>query len=195
MAIPSPHVIREIITGAVAGRGLDVEDVRVVRAGAKSQVTVLVDGDTPPDLDALERVTAEVSAALDAAEAAGRAEFGAQPYTLEVSTPGVDHPLTEPRHWRRNRGRLVRLPGDAGLARIGALDPDGARVVLVDAAAPGGRGRGGRAGGSGPGLRVAGLGAVAGAVVEVEFGPAPRPEAELAGLDFTAARTRLEEDK
>ena len=41
---------------------------------------------------------------------------------LEVSSPGVDRPLTLPRHWRRNVGRLVKVtrpgllhrPGDGG---------------------------------------------------------------------------------
>ena len=35
--------------------------------------------------------------------------LGDEPYTLEVSSPGVDRPLTLPRHWRRNVGRLVAV--------------------------------------------------------------------------------------
>ena len=34
--------------------------------------------------------------------------MGEQPYTLEVTSPGTDRPLTQPRHWRRNQGRLVK---------------------------------------------------------------------------------------
>ena len=83
-------------------------------------------GDTHPSSDVLEELSREISGIFDAAEADGKLNFGAG-YTLEVSTPGVDLPLTAPRHWRRNRGRLVSIehgdvPGKSEKWRIGALD-------------------------------------------------------------------------
>ncbi|MBV7295242.1 ribosome maturation factor RimP [Corynebacterium sp. TAE3-ERU12] len=189
MAYPSAETVTSIVERPAAARELDIEDVKIVRAGAKSQVTVLVDGETAPDLDTLEALTEEISAALDAAEASGKAEFGSQPYRLEVSTPGVDHPLTRPRHWRRNQGRLARVEvagEDFTLARIGALSDDETRVILIPTVARGTKkGQGKKA--PEPTAIAVPLEKLNQAVVEVEFTPAPETEAHLAGLDFDAA--------
>lgn len=190
MAIPAPEKIEEFVSPALAQLGLDVEGVKVVRAGARSQVIVTVDADARPDLDLIEEATREVSEALDAAESRGEADFGAQGYTLEVSTPGVDAPLTLARHWRRNRGRIVQLmlhDGTSLPARIGALSPEGDAVILVISAGPKGRPKA-------VGQRVQ-LAEVAQAVVQVEFSNPPAVETEFAGLDYDDALTRLEDNK
>ena len=190
MAIPAPEKIEQFVSPALAQIGLDVEDVKVVRAGAKSQVIVLVDADERPDLDVLEQATYEVSSALDAAEARGEADFGAQGYTLEVSTPGIDAPLTQPRHWRRNRGRIAEISladGSAIAARIGALSPDEESIILVTSKGPKGRWKA-------VGQRVQ-LTNVARAVVQVEFSNPPAAEKDFAGLDYDDALTRLEDNK
>lgn len=190
MAIPAPEKIEEFVSPVLNEIGLDVENVKVVRAGAKSQIIVQVDADERPDLDVLEQVTHEVSAALDAAEARGDADFGTQGYTLEVSTPGIDAPLSQPRHWRRNRGRIAEISladGTSLTARIGALSPDGESVILVTSKGPKGR------------LKAVGqcfqLTDVARAVVQVEFSNPPAAEKEFAGLDYDDALTRLEDNK
>jgi ribosome maturation factor RimP len=67
---------------------------------------VIVDRDGGIDLDEVAEVSRAISAALDTGNA-----FGEAAYTLEVTSPGVDRPLTEPRHWRRNVGRLVEVGG------------------------------------------------------------------------------------
>ena len=190
MAIPAPEKIEQFVSPALAQIGQDVEDVRVVRAGAKSQVIVLVDADERPDLDVLEQATHEVSSALDAAEARGEADFGTQGYTLEVSTPGIDAPLTQPRHWRRNRGRVAEISladGSAIAARIGALSPDEEFIILVTSKGPKGRLKA-------VGQRVE-LTNVARAVVQVEFSNPPAAEKDFAGLDYDDALTRLEDNK
>ena len=54
--------------------------------------------------------------------------MGEAPYTLEVTSPGIDRPLTLPRHWRRNVDRLVKVDADDGAAvtgRIAGSDDDG----------------------------------------------------------------------
>jgi ribosome maturation factor RimP len=60
--------------------------------------------------------------------------MGEQPYTLEVTSRGVDRPLTLPRHWRRNKGRLVKVTlvegGQVTTARIGASDDEGVTLVV-----------------------------------------------------------------
>ena len=89
-------------------QGYDLEEVSVTAAGRRSLIRVTVDGDDGIDLDGIATVSRAVSEALDAAEQDGPAFAG--PYVLEVSSPGVDRPLTEPRHWRRALGRLVTVP-------------------------------------------------------------------------------------
>ncbi|MFD5867183.1 ribosome maturation factor RimP [Corynebacterium sp. NPDC060344] len=188
MAFPPAEAIADVIRPAAAAHGLDIEDVKVTGAGRKSQVTVLVDGDDAPDLGAIEAVTRDISAALDDAEAARTIRFGELEYTLEVSTPGVEAPLAAPRHWRRNRNRLVRIrlaDGGQVVGRIGALDDDGGRVIIVTSTGPKGRPKATGA--------VLELASVEQAVVEIEFSKAPAVELDLAGLDFDDAATRLEE--
>jgi ribosome maturation factor RimP len=125
-----------LLTPVVATFGADLEDVAVTRAGSRSVVRVTVDRDGGLDLDAVADVSRAVSEMLDGEEA-DRLLRGA--FVLEVSTPGVDRPLTEPRHWRRARGRLVsvnRRTGGPLLARVREAGDD--RVVLAGEDLPGG---------------------------------------------------------
>jgi ribosome maturation factor RimP len=94
-----------LLEPAVSALGLDLEGVRVTAAGRRRLLRVTVDADGGVSLDDIEQVSRELSAVLDQAAAMGEA-----PYTLEVSSPGVDRPLTEPRHWRRAVGRLITAP-------------------------------------------------------------------------------------
>lgn len=98
-----------LIGPVVAAAGMDLESVRASVAGRRRLLRVVVDSDHGVSLDDAAEVSRDVSAALDATDV-----MGDMPYTLEVSSPGVDRPLTEPRHWRRARGRLVRVPVTAG---------------------------------------------------------------------------------
>jgi ribosome maturation factor RimP len=99
--------LSEIIGPVAAAAGFDLEHLAVSRVGRRHVVRLTVDADGGVDLDAVARLSREVSAALDEVEA-GTGELISGEYDLEVSSPGVDRPLTEPRHWRRNVGRLVR---------------------------------------------------------------------------------------
>jgi ribosome maturation factor RimP len=83
---------------------MDLESVRVTAAGRRRLLRVVVDSDRGVSLDDAAAVSRELSAALDAL-----AVMGDHAYTLEVSSPGVDRPLTDPRHWRRAVGRLVQV--------------------------------------------------------------------------------------
>lgn len=97
----------DVLGPVVAAAGYDLEDISVTAAGRRSLVRVSVDADGGIDLDAVAEVSRVISDALDA-DAEGGSAF-ASPYVLEVSSPGVDRPLTEPRHWRRAVGRLVQV--------------------------------------------------------------------------------------
>jgi ribosome maturation factor RimP len=130
MSVPGTPDITDRLTGLLAGPiealGLDLEAVDLSRAGKRSVLRVAVDKDGGVDMDDIAAATAEVSRVLDDGDAMGN-----QAYTLEVSSPGVDRPLTLPRHWRRNTGRLVKATlaeGDDVTGRIVATDDSGADV-------------------------------------------------------------------
>jgi len=116
-----------VIEPVIAGAGYDLEDVKLSRAGRRHVLRVLVDTDGGINLDDVAVVSRAISAALDEAEEAG-GEVLAGEYQLEVGSPGVDRPLTLPRHWRRNVGRLVTVNGVTG--RVTAADDRG--IVLDD---------------------------------------------------------------
>jgi ribosome maturation factor RimP len=124
--------LHAVVEPVVAALGLDLEGLDVQASGRRRRVSVVVDRDGGVDLDAIAETSRAVSDALDAAEA-----MGDDPYTLEVTSPGVDRPLTLPRHWRRNRARRVRLhTTDGGIVegRIREVDDVGL-VLAVDAGA------------------------------------------------------------
>ena len=96
----------QLLAPAVEATGHDLEDVAVALAGARRVVRVVVDRDGGITLDDVADVSRAVSEVLDAAEVDEPDLLGGA-YVLEVSSPGVDRPLTAPRHWRRSTGRLV----------------------------------------------------------------------------------------
>jgi ribosome maturation factor RimP len=126
----------QLLGPVVEGAGLDLEDVSVSAAGRRSVVRVVVDRDGGVPLDDVAEVSRQVSAALDELDAAEPGVLGAS-YVLEVSSPGVDRPLTAPRHWRRSTGRLVKAvlrDGGDATGRVVRADggEDGGVVLDVD---------------------------------------------------------------
>lgn len=117
----------------VTAAGYDLEELTLSRAGRRQLVRVVVDGDGGVSLDDVAEVSRAVSAALDAAEQVAGELFVGE-YALEVGSPGVDRPLTLPRHWRRNVGRLVKVQAnsDAGDRQLTGrvLAADDAGIVL-----------------------------------------------------------------
>ena len=123
--------IADVIRPVVAAAGMDLESVRVTAAGRRRLLRVVVDSDRGVSLDDAAAVSRDLSAALDT-----MAVMGDFPYTLEVSSPGVDRPLTDMRHWRRAVGRLVRVPvADSGavVGRILSADADGVTLDVEGA--------------------------------------------------------------
>ena len=94
-----------LIEPVLRAMDIDLEAIKVSSAGRRKLLRIVVDADGGVSLDEIAELSREVSARLDAADAMGDA-----PYTLEISSPGVDRPLTQPRHWRRATGRLVLVP-------------------------------------------------------------------------------------
>ncbi|WP_067606483.1 ribosome maturation factor RimP [Nocardiopsis listeri] len=96
--------IAELLEPVLAKAGLDLEAVELTPAGKRRVLRVVVDSDNGVDLDLVGEISQDVNEALDASDV-----MGETPYVLEVTSPGVDRPLTTPRHWRRSRGRLVKV--------------------------------------------------------------------------------------
>src|SRR5215469_15377927 len=109
--LPEPADLARVLEPVVREAGMDLESVRVSPAGRRRLLKLVVDADGGAALDQIAEVSREVSVRLDASGVMGEV-----PYTLEVSSPGVDRPLTEPRHWRRAQGRLVSAPLAAAAA-------------------------------------------------------------------------------
>jgi ribosome maturation factor RimP len=122
--------LQELLAPLVQDTGADLEDVSVSRAGKRSVVRVIVDRDGGVSLDDVADVSRVVSEALDALDAADPSALGAS-YVLEVTSPGVDRPLTAPRHWRRNATRLVTaVLRDGGTVTGRIVSADDEAVVL-----------------------------------------------------------------
>lgn len=116
--------LAEELTGPMDALGLDLEAVDLTSAGKRRVLRVAIDKDGGVTMDDIADATREVSRLLDDTDLMGQ-----QAYTLEVSSPGVDRPLSLPRHWRRNQGRLVKVTfreGEPVTGRITGSDDHGA---------------------------------------------------------------------
>lgn len=96
--------ISELVTPAVSDAGFYLEDVHIATPGSHRIVTCIVDGDSSLNLDQVTSVSRIISELLDEA-----AFMGETPFTLEVTSPGVDRPLTAPRHFKKNVDRLLKV--------------------------------------------------------------------------------------
>ena len=118
--------IEQELATPLGALGLDVEAVELTPAGKRRVLRIAVDADDGVTLDDVASATKKVSEVLDASDV-----MGEQPYTLEVTSRGVDRPLTLPRHWRRNTDRLVKVTttdGDTVTGRILRSDDEAATL-------------------------------------------------------------------
>lgn len=126
-----------VVKACVTELGFDLEAVELSSGGKRRVLRVAIDADGGVGIDEITTATRALSDVLDADDAV----MGPAPYTLEVTSRGVDRPLTEPRHWRRNSGRVVRVRLIEGTAserrlkssvtegRIGPSDGSGADLI------------------------------------------------------------------
>lgn len=165
------HDLRVMVAPVVAASGLVLDEVVVRPGGGRPVVVVTVDlrddDDQGLGLDRIETLSAQVSAALDSSDALSGA------YTLEVTSPGADRPLTRPGQLRRHLGRRVKVettdgPGVTG--RLVEVDDD---ALVVVPTAPAVKGR-----------RPKDLPPVRVVLADLR---AARVEVDLAGLDQTDA--------
>jgi len=96
--------ISDAVTPALSALGFYLEDVTITSAGRRSMLTIIVDGDTHFSLDQVTSATKAIGEIVESIQS-----LGETPFTLEVTSPGLDRPLTKPRHWRKNIDRLVKI--------------------------------------------------------------------------------------
>jgi ribosome maturation factor RimP len=162
----------ELLGGEFARAGYEIEDVVIDAVARPSRITVVADGDTPLDLDSIAALSRSASDVLDRIDTA--------PYVLEVTSPGVDRPLSTEKHYRRAHGRKVELTlsdGSQLTGRLGEISGGVVRLVVREGA---------RANWSVRELPVDGI---TKAVVQIEFSPPNQRELELAGLSGKEAST------
>ncbi|MDT5243483.1 MAG: ribosome maturation factor RimP [Mycobacterium sp.] len=162
--LPSQKQVIELLDGEFARAGYEIEDVLIDTAARPPRITVVADGDEPLDLDSIAVLSRSASDLMDRVDA--------PPYVLEVTSPGIDRPLTTEKHYRRARGRKVELTlsdGSQLIGRLGEIRDGTVRLVVREGA---------KANFSVRELPVDGI---TEAVVQVEFSPPNQRELELAG--------------
>lgn len=167
--LPSQTQVIELLGEEFARAGYEIEDVVIDTRAHPPRITVVADGDTPLDLDTASALSRSASALLDGLNG------GDDPYVLEVSSPGVERPLTSQKHFRRARGRKVELAlsdGSQLTGRVGETSDDTMSLVV-------------RQGGNWT-VRQISLSEIVKAVVQVEFSPPAQAELELAGMGRAA---------
>jgi ribosome maturation factor RimP len=167
--LPSQEQVIELLDGEFARAGYEIEDVVIDAATRPPRITVVADGDERLDLDAIASLSRSASELLDRLDSAP--ETGT-PYVLEVTSPGVDRPLTTEKHYRRARGHKAELTlsdGSQLTGRLGETRDGVVRLVVRD---------GGRADFT---VRELPIDGIAKAVVQVEFSPPNKRELELVG--------------
>ena len=159
--------LRGVLEPVVVAAGFELDALDVRSAGRRHTVRLVVDSDDGVGLDDIAHISRAASDELDRNE-----HLLGGSYTLEVTSPGVDRPLTVPRHWRRAHLRLVTVrpqEGDPFEGRVGAAG-ETAVMMLVEGA-----------------LREVRYSDVAHAAVEVEFAPPPAKDLALLDPDGSAA--------
>ncbi|MFJ3949697.1 ribosome maturation factor RimP [Streptomyces sp. Je 1-4] len=159
MSTTQSERLRGLLEPLIAARDLDLEEIEVTPAGKRRVLRIVVDSDEGVQLDECAALSREASGVLDDSDVMGGA-----PYTLEVTSPGADRPLTELRHYRRAVGRLIKAQLHEGgelVARITAVDESG-----LDLEVPGVKGRK-------PTARRVSFDEIAKARVELEFSRKP----------------------
>jgi ribosome maturation factor RimP len=160
--LPTQTQVIELLGEEFARAGYEIEDVLIDPGARPPRITVVADGDTALDLDTIATLSRSASTLLDGLDGPA--------YVLEVTSPGVERPLTSEKHFRRARGRKVEVSladGSQLTGRVGETRGGAVALVIRD--------------GRDWAVREVPLVAIAKAVVQVEFSPPAQAELELAG--------------
>jgi len=125
--------LQDVVAPVVACLGLELDSLTTVRAGSRTVVRIALDGDGASghglSVDEIAAAATAISQRLDDIDVAGD-----RGYVLEVGSPGVDRPLTQPQHWRRNVGHLVTITTTTGQTRVDRITGSDTAGVSLEAA-------------------------------------------------------------
>lgn len=128
--MPDIDELTLLLNPVVAATGYILDEIKVSSNGKRKHLTVIIDGvERNPNLDEVAGISRAISEELDRVSV-----LGDQPFTLEVTTPGIERPLTLPRHWVKNIGRMVEilLQDDKRIVgRINAIENDKVKIDQV----------------------------------------------------------------
>ena len=124
--MPLNEDISAAIRPIIEASGNYLEELTITSAGKVKILTVIVDSDSHLNLDQITAVTKEISEVIETLE-----ELGDSAFPLEVTSPGIDRPLTKPRHWRKNFDRLVKITMTSGQDIQGRIGEATETTVLV----------------------------------------------------------------
>ena len=171
IGLPSQTQVIELLDGEFARAGYEIEDVVIDPRARPPRITVIADGDTALDLDTIAALSRSASTLLDEVKSI------AGEYVLEVSSPGVERPLTSEKHFRRARGRKVEVALADGMqitGRVGEVSDNALMLVTRDDRARDWT------------VRPVPIGEIVKAVVQVEFSAPSKRELELVAVDRSA---------
>lgn len=91
-------------------------DVTVSDSPVRPKIMVLADGENGITIDQCATISRRINKRIEEA-------YGEEiSYVLEVSSPGVDFPLTQPKQFQRNIGRSIKVSLNDGVEKIGKLE-------------------------------------------------------------------------
>ena len=109
----------ELLTPIAAANGVRIYDVEYVREGKDYYLRCYIDKDGGVTIGDCENVSRALSDELD------RVDLIQDPYTLEVSSPGLGRTLTRDRHLAQSIGQQVEISGYRKLEAAGTKDVQG----------------------------------------------------------------------
>lgn len=99
----SIELLEPVVEKKLASLGYELYDLKLLKAGSRSILRLFIDKKGGITIDDCQKASNELSVLLDVEN------FSQKPYTLEVSSPGIDRPLTTEKDFNRAVGNTIQL--------------------------------------------------------------------------------------
>jgi ribosome maturation factor RimP len=122
------HVILDLVEKHLPDEEHFIVEVKIDRVADKTKILILVDADQGMTIAACASLSRALSGELETNELLEEA------YTLEVSSPGLDYPLTEKRQYLKNIGRTLKvflLTGEEVSGKLKEVGEQGIKLVVT----------------------------------------------------------------
>ena len=122
------HVILDLVQKHLPDEAHFIVEVKIDRVADKTKILILVDADQGMTIAACASLSRALSGELETNEQMDEA------YTLEVSSPGLDYPLTEKRQYQKNIGRSLKVylvSGEEVVGKLKEVEALGIKLVVT----------------------------------------------------------------